>query len=204
MKSKVLAPVVWSLVLGVLMLGLAACGSKEDEPKESASSGKPQASQPASPTAAPAPDADSAQDPVPASVPAPVQAKLNAAEFLTRADAEAVLGKPVSDASVQGDGVLSSSASYVASDFTGIGLFVRAGTEPHAFDQAQAMSKSVSNVDPVPVAGLGEKAYWAAGKMNQLNVLKNKHWIIITVPAGGDKALDLAKLAAEKALPRVP
>ena len=89
MKSKVVAPVILTLVLGVLMLGLSACGSKENEPvKGPAPSGAPQASQPATPAApaSSAPDAEAAAAP-------PVQAKINAAEYFTKADAEAVLGK---------------------------------------------------------------------------------------------------------------
>ncbi len=184
MRSKSASPLVWSLVLAGLTLGLAACGSKENEPQGSDSKSKPEASQPAAPAAA-------------------AQAKINAAEFFTKADAEAVLGSPVSDPTVQGDGVTSSNCTYIATNFSGIGLYVRGGTTPATFDQAQAASKSISDVDPVPIAGVGEKAYWAAGKLNQLNVLKGQYWLIITVFAGGDKSLDLAKQAAEKILPRV-
>jgi hypothetical protein len=186
MKSKVIAPVAWSLVLGVLMLGLAACGSKENEPKGSTPSSKSETSQSAAPAAAPA------------------QTKINAAEFFTKADAEAVLGKPVNDPTIQGDGIYTSNVSYIATDFTGISLYVRAGTSPRTFEEAQAKSKSISDVDPVPVAGVGEKAYWAGGKLNQLNVLKNQNWLIISVFAGGEQSLDLTKKAAEKILPRVP
>jgi hypothetical protein len=104
---------------------------------------------------------------------------------------------------VQNSGI-TSNVTYIATDFSGIGLFVRASTTARTFDEAQAASKSISGADPVPIEGLGEKAYWSGGKMNQLNVLKSGHWLIVTVPMGGDKSLDLAKLAAEKALARIP
>jgi hypothetical protein len=185
MRSKALIAVVASLVLVGLMLTLTACGSKENEPEGSASNSTPGASQPATPDQAPA------------------QAKVNAAEFFTKADAEAVLGKPVGEPSVQSSGI-TSNVTYITSDFKGIGVFVRTGTTPTAFDQAQAASKSISGADPAPVAGLGEKAYWSGGKMNQLNILKNGHWLIITIPLGGETSLDLAKQVAEKVLARVP
>lgn len=200
MKSKVVAPAILTLVLGVLMLGLSACGSKENEPvKGPAPSGAPQASQPATPAApaSSAPDAEAAAAP-------PVQAKINAAEYFTKADAEAVLGKSVSDPGVQGNGVTNSNVNYVATDFSAVSLYVNAGATAQSFDQAQAASKSISGVDPVPVAGLGEKAYWAAGKLNQLNILKHSNLLIITVMNRGDKSLDLARQAAERILPRVP
>jgi len=187
MKSKVNAPVVWSLALGILALGLVGCSKKENQPQGSAASSTPKGSKATVPAA-----------------PAAPQGKLNAAEFFTKADAEAVLGKPVGNASAQGDGVYTSTCSYIASDFSGISLLVRASMTPEAFDQAQAASKSISGVDPVPVTGVGEKAYWAGGKLNQLNVLKNQKWLIITVTAGGERSLDLTKKAAEKILPRVP
>mgnify|MGYP001342072641 CR=1 FL=1 len=187
MKSKSASssasPLVWSLVLVGLTLGLAACGTKENEPQGSDSKNTSEASQP--------------------TTPAPAEATINAAEFFTKADAEAVLGSPVNDPTTQG-GVASSNCTYIATNFSGIGLYVRGGTTPTTFDQAQAASKSISNVDPVPVAGMGEKAYWAGGKLNQLNVLKSQYWLIITVFAGGDKSPDLAKQAAEKILARMP
>lgn len=189
MRSKVIAPIAWSLVLGVLMLGLAACGSKESEPETSAPSDKSEASQPPAPKA---------------SAPALAQERLNAAEFLTKADAEAILGKPVNDPTLQGDGVTTSNVGYVSSDFTSINLFVRGGTPLETFEQAQAKSKTVSDVDAVPIEGLGEKAYWAGGKLNQLNILKNHKWLIISAFPGNEKSLALTKQAAEKILARVP
>ncbi len=182
MKSKSVSPLVWSLVFMGLAIGLAACDSKEPQP--SGSNDKSQASQPAAP--------------------APAAATINAAEFFTQADAEAVLGKPVNEPSVRNTGGGSSNVTYIASDLSGIGLFVRADTTPETFDQAQTKSKSISGEDPVPIPNLGEKAYWAGGKSNQLNVFKNRHWLIITIPAGGEGALDIAKKTAEKALARVP
>lgn len=187
MKSKSASLLIWSLVLTGLAVALVACDSKES-PQAGADNSQATTSQPAASAAA---------------APAAPQAKINAAEFFVKADAEAVLGSPVGDPTVQGDGVTSSNCTYVASNFQGAGLFVRAHTTPTIFDQAQAASKSVSNVDPVPIEGLGDKAYWAGGKLNQLNVLKGQYWLIISIFAGGEQSLDLARKAAEKILPRV-
>jgi hypothetical protein len=192
MRLKVIAPVVRSLLLGVLMIGLAACDSKENEPVASALSSTSEASQPAAPVAPAAP------------APAQAQAKINAAEFFTKADAEAVLGKTVNEPTLQGDGATMSNVSYVAADFSGVSLYVRPGASAKTFEEAQAHSKSISGADPMPVEGLGDKAYWAAGKLNQLNVLKHSNLLIVSVMGKGDQSLDLAKQAAEKILPRVP
>ena len=106
MRSKSVVSVVLSLVLVGLMLALAACSK---EPAESGSKDKSGASQPTSPAPAPSPAPSdtpapaAAQEPAPtkdappAQDAAPAQGKLNAAEFLTKADAEAILGKPVAD-----------------------------------------------------------------------------------------------------------
>ena len=60
----------------------------------------------------------------------PHQGKINAAEFLTKADAEAILGKPVGDRP-GGRRTITSNVSYIATaGFSGINLFVRAGTGP--------------------------------------------------------------------------
>jgi hypothetical protein len=177
---------VWSLVLVCLAVGLVACDSRDPQPSGSGA-GEAAPSQPAAPE-----------------VSGPVKATVNAAEFLTRADAEAVLGKPVGEPSVQNTGGGSSNVTYITSDYSGIGLFVRPNTTAQTFDESQAKSKSVSDVDPATIAGLGEKAYWVGGKVNQLNVLRNRHWLIITIPMGDGSSLEVAKKAAEKILPRVP
>jgi len=181
MRSKSVSPIVWCIVLAGIMLALAACDSKE--PPASGSNDASQPSQPASPE--------------------PAAAQINAADFFTRADAEAVLGQSVGEPAVRNSGI-TSNVTYIAADFSGIGLFVRASTTARAFDEAQAASKSILGADPVPIEGLGEKAYWSGGKVNQLNVFKSGHWLIVTIPMGGDKSLDLAKLAAGKALARIP
>ncbi|MGE5294918.1 MAG: hypothetical protein ACM3VT_08815 [Solirubrobacterales bacterium] len=194
MRLKLASSLVWSLILAGVAIGLAACDSKEP-PKSGSSNDKTgTVQQTATPPAATAPAPVQAQ--------APAQAKLNAAGAFTKADAEAVLGKLAAEPTVTGDGQTWSNCAYVSAEFTSVGLMIRHIT-PAAFDNAQAMSKSQSGVDPVAVTGFGEKAYWAGGKLNQLNVLKSGKWLIITVAPGDDKSLDLAKKAAEKILPRV-
>lgn len=61
---------------------------------------------------------------------------------------------------------------------------------------AIAESKGLSGVDPVMVTGLGDKAYWAGGKLNQMNVFKGRDWLILNGMMAGfdkDKAVEIMK-----------
>jgi len=185
MKSKP----VWNLIGNVMVCSwivcLAACGSGPS--RQSARSGAPTGG--------------------PQAAAAPHKAGINAPDFLTRSDAAAVLGKAVGDASVSGDGVNYSSCNYMAKDMSGVGLLVRVygddATAKTVFEQAKAQSRSLSNADPVAIEGLGEEAYWAGGNLNQMNVLKGNHWLVVSVFFGEKQSQQLAQTAAEKVLARL-
>jgi hypothetical protein len=49
------------------------------------------------------------------------------------------------------------------------------------YDEARAQSKGLSDVDPVDVQGLGDRAYWAGGSLTQMNVLKGDAWLIVNI-----------------------
>lgn len=49
------------------------------------------------------------------------------------------------------------------------------------FEVSFSMSQEISGVAPVRVTGIGDSAFYAAGALNQLNVLKDSYWFIITV-----------------------
>ncbi len=184
MGEKPLSRVASGLVVVGLVVGLAGCTS----PKSGSSSA----------------EAEQASRPSPG---APAKSAINASDYLTKADASAVLGKPVSDANLNGDGVTYSSVNYMAPDMSGIGLLVRTYGDPATalavFNDAQGQSKAASTVDPVAVQGLGDKAYWAGGNLNQMNVLKGNRWLIVSVFFGHDKSFDLGRSGAGKVLGRV-
>lgn len=63
-------------------------------------------------------------------------------------------------------------------------------------DGAIKASNGLSGVDPEMVEGLGDKAYWAGGKLNQINVFKDRKWYIISAfmtGYGKDKAIEIMK-----------
>lgn len=77
----------------------------------------------------------------------------------------------------------------------GITLLIK---QSNAIEQEGAItaSKDLSGVDPEMVEGLGDKAYWSGGKLNQLNVFKGNDWYIISafMPGyGKDKAIEIMK-----------
>ncbi len=131
---------------------------------------------------------------------------IDASQILTKADAEAVLGKEVGDPTATSTAGVVSTCNYMAKDLTGLHMLIRASASPDAarviFEEAQKQSKVLSRADPEPVEGLGDAAYWAGGSLDQLNVLKGRYWVILSA-AGAAHPLDVTKLAAEKALPRL-
>lgn len=95
-----------------------------------------------------------------------------------------------------------SNCSYSSSGGTigGITLLIkRSMTDAAAkteHEGAIQMSKTLSGVDPEMVSGLGDQAYWAGGKLNQLNVFKGNDWYIISAFMDGytkDKAIEIMK-----------
>jgi hypothetical protein len=135
-----------------------------------------------------------------------------ACQLLTRDDAEALLGGPVLDPPVTSRmadiGVVSWRCGYISvakNPTKVVTLLANRWQEPggvrRAFEHAHALSQTISGQVPENVDGLGERAYWAGGKVNQLNVLRGRDWLVISGTAGS--GLDQqapAKAAAVKIL----
>jgi len=133
---------------------------------------------------------------------------LDLTQVLTKADAEAILGKGVSAPVVKTTAGKVVACTYTAKDLSEISMFVRVTSTPSKarllFETANKHSKTLAKMRLNPVANLGDAAYWAGGDLNQLNVLKGRYWIIFSAQSVGDRAQKLTKLAAAKALPRLP
>jgi hypothetical protein len=55
------------------------------------------------------------------------------------------------------------------------------------------------------IDGLGDSAYWSAGSLKQLNVLKGDAWLIITANQGnGIDPLEASKNISHSILARMP
>jgi hypothetical protein len=135
-----------------------------------------------------------------------------ACRLLTRDDAEALLGGPVLDPPVTSRmadiGVVSWRCGYISAAKNPtkvVTLLANHWQEPagvrHAFEHAHALSQTISGQAPENVDGLGERAYWSGGKVNQLNVLRGRDWLVISGTTGpGLDQLGPAKAAAAKIL----
>jgi hypothetical protein len=134
-----------------------------------------------------------------------------ACELLTRIDAEELLGGPVKApvTSITADiGVVSSRCGYLSESekpVKVVTLLANKWQNPAeartAYERAHALSQSISGQAPESVAGLGDRAYWAGGTVDQLNVLAGDTWLVISGTAGpGLEQLGPAKLAAAKIL----
>jgi hypothetical protein len=130
------------------------------------------------------------------------QDKYNSCALFTKTDAEAVLGTtvnaPTSNGTTSNDGaIITSSCTYATTavkptDIKVANLLIRKATNlteaNKIFDEARKVSKSLSGVDPVDASGLGDRAYWAGGALNQLNVLKGDVWLIASIRDTKNKA----------------
>ncbi|MBV8200099.1 MAG: hypothetical protein JOZ15_05685 [Acidobacteria bacterium] len=140
-----------------------------------------------------------------------------ACKLLTRDDAEALLGEPVQPAPVTSTmadvGVVSWRCGYISSKPHSptnptkvVSLLVKHWQEPtaarSAFEHAHTLAQAISGQVPENVDGLGERAYWAGGKVNQLNVLAGDDWLVVSGTRGGPGLDELgpAKAAAAKIL----
>jgi hypothetical protein len=148
-----------------------------------------------------------------ASAPRPNPPEKNlACNLLTKDDAEALLDGPVLEppvTSAMADiGVVSWRCGYIsqAKNPTKVVSLLdnhwqQAADARSAYERAHVLSQSVSGQAPENVAGLGERAYWAGGKVNQLNVLAGQDWLVISGTLGsGLDQLAPAKAAAAKIL----
>jgi len=135
-----------------------------------------------------------------------------ACQLLTRDDAEALLGGPVLEPPVTSSmadiGVVSWRCGYISAAKNPtkvVTLLANRWQEPggvrRAFEHAHTLSQTISGQVPENVDGLGDRAYWSGGKVNQLNVLRGRDWLVISGTAGpGLDQLAPAKAAAAKIL----
>jgi len=135
-----------------------------------------------------------------------------ACQLLTRDDAEALLGGPVLDPPVTSHmadiGVVSWRCGYISvakQPTKVVTLLANRWQEPggvrRAFEHAHALSQTISGQAPENVDGLGERAYWSGGKVNQLNVLRGRDWLVVSGTTGpGLDQLAPAKAAAARIL----
>jgi hypothetical protein len=142
----------------------------------------------------------------------------DACGLLTRADAEALLGGPVSPpqtGSTAAPGTVSSTrCSYLSESGNPVKvvtLLLRRYASPaaaaNAYEGALAMSRSISGAEPADEAGPalgGQRAYWAGGTVNQLSVLRDDAWLIIgsSLGPGLDQRSSSRAVAARILTPR--
>jgi hypothetical protein len=190
MKSRSLALAVSLCALLLPAMAAAGCRGRQQPPQRQA--GAPSQGAPAGRGAVP-------------------QENL-ACQLLTRDDAEALLGGPVLEPPVTSRmadiGVLSWRCAYISAAKNPtkvVTLLANRWQEPggvrRAFEHAHALSQTISGQVPENVDGLGERAYWSGGKVNQLNVLRGRDWLVISGAASpGLDQLAPAKAAAAKIL----
>jgi hypothetical protein len=139
--------------------------------------------------------------------------KLDACALLTKADAESFLGETVGTPATTHTEAMGNTVTqcrYSApSGNKRVGLLLRqAATADEAakiFKQARDASKELSGAEPQLIDDLGESAYWTAGNLKQLNVLKGDAWMIITASAGnGADPLAASESVSRKILARMP
>jgi hypothetical protein len=176
-------------------LSLAACaGPSSSTPSPTASNPAPAAATVPSPVAA---------NPNPASAPvAPVAqgALVDACKLLPQEAAEAVVG-PLISVPKTSFGDQRSSCAYMGKNYTSvITLVIRSGVTNADFDTDFQASKGLSGVDPVTIDGLGDKAYWFGGTLNELNILKGGNWIMVLAMGVEGDLQSIDKGIAEKVL----
>lgn len=135
-----------------------------------------------------------------------------ACKRLTGEDAEALLGGAVQEPPVTGStadiGVESWRCGYISvaqSPAKVVTLLDQHWQDPtaarKAYEHAHAISQSISGQMPENVPGLGDRAYWAGGSVNQLHVLAGSDWLVISVTAApGFDQLGPARKAAARIL----
>lgn len=138
--------------------------------------------------------------------PSAAQAGIDASQLLTKEEVGATLGTTILAVKTGGDGASYSSATYITSDGSTIVFLVQPSRDAAAaqavFEKNKGTSKSTSGVDPEPVAGLGDRAFWAGGRANTLAVVKGRYWLSIAMLLI-DGPKEPAKKLAVKALERL-
>jgi hypothetical protein len=195
--SKTLAPAKAAPLLTLLALlpviaAIAAAGCKHHQPPGAAAAGASTGTGTSAPTGAPA-------------------TANHACELLTGDDAEQLLGgavKPPVISLTADIGVVSSRCGYISASTTPVKVVIllarkyqQSADTRSAYERAHAISQTVSGQVPETVPGLGDRAYWAGGTVNQLNVLAGDTWLVISGTSGpGLDQLGPAKQAAAKIL----
>jgi hypothetical protein len=194
MNSRSLALAISLCSLLLPAMGAAGCRGRQQPRQRQAGAAPPTAGAPAGPGAMP-------------------QENL-ACQLLTRDDAEALLGGPVLEPPVTSRmadiGVVSWRCGYISAakhPTKVVTLLAKRWQEPgdvrRAFEHAHALSQTISGQAPENVDGLGERAYWSGGKVNQLNVLRGRDWLVVSGTTGpGLDQQGPAKAATAKILAR--
>lgn len=142
----------------------------------------------------------------PLASPSAAQAGIDASQMLTKEEVGAILGTTILAVKTGGDGVGYSSATYITSDGSTIVLLVQPSRDAAAaqavFEKNKGASKSTSGVDPEPVAGLGDRAFWAGGRANTLAVVTGRYWLSVAMLLI-DSPKEPARKLAVKALQRL-
>ncbi|HVG09076.1 MAG TPA: hypothetical protein VNM67_15330 [Thermoanaerobaculia bacterium] len=145
-------------------------------------------------------------------------AKLNACELFTVQDAlQFNGGRAVAPRSSTFDDASRSGSSLTCSFNTAVstpdqpqvlGLEIKPARSPKAaarnLESSRAMLKRLAGGEVQEVPGLGEKAMFAGGTLNQLHVLKSNVVLVVTAQTDNQpRSLYLAKLIAERVLQRL-
>jgi hypothetical protein len=144
-----------------------------------------------------APSTETAAKPAPKTPFVPV----DACSLLSKADAEVIIGKPVSEPSKETAANLVTCSYKVLSLalFTGEEGAYYAGPVAQAKDTFETGRKNAASVEKV--SGLGQDAYWDS-ILHILHVYKDRYDLDVTVDS--DLGLKVARAAAEKAVAKLP
>jgi len=197
---------VWWYLLFVLLF-LAAC-SAPATPSTPVSPPPPAATQVA-PTAPALPTVTAAVTSAAGSAsPSPAQASLSNVDpctLITKAEAEAALGEPVQEPKVTTLGMRTCSFLPMKEslDKRVVSVGVQRASGPNLDAVKQAASET-ANTAPIP--GVGEKAVWEKGGVDELWILQGNALIrvVVSTPAKSESArLDAAKQLAQTVLSRL-
>lgn len=201
LRPCTLALVLVAAILAGLALTASGCrGRRQPAPSQSPGGG---AAAPAGGSATPATGIQGAKPP-----------ENLACKLLTPGDAEDLLGGPVQEPPVTSSmadiGVVSWRCGYIsqAKNPTKVVTLLakrwqQADDARRAYEHAHALSQTISGQVPETMDGLGDRAYWSGGKVNQLNVLRGTDWLVVSGTLGsGLDQLGPAKAAAVKILAR--
>ena len=161
------------------------------------------------------PAARASASPAAAAAPTAPFTPLDACSLLTKADVEALVGKPVREprkevvgnlvtcsfgdpaSPMVGDRPLSKLLSIDA--FTGMEGAYYAGAVAQAKDAYEQTRKNADSAEAV--SGLGDSAYWNK-PFSTLHALKGRYWLSVEVER--EAGLDVARKAMAKAVARLP